>query len=101
MIIIKGTNVYPTAVETLLGAVAGLAPHYELHVARERTGDALTVKVEAEPGYPAGQYGALTRQAEQLLYERLLVRIAVEIQPPGALPRYELKATRFFDHRAR
>lgn len=101
MIIIKGTNVYPTAVEALLGEVEGLAPHYELHVARERSGDALTVKVEAEPGYPAGQYVELKRKAEQLLHERILVRIAVEIQPSGTLPRYELKAKRFFDHRER
>lgn len=101
MIIIKGTNVYPTAVEALLGEVRGLTPHYELHAARGRTGDTLTVKVEAEPGYPADRYGEFQRQAERLLYERILVRIAVEIQPPGTLPRYELKAKRFFDHRAR
>jgi phenylacetate-CoA ligase len=99
MILIKGTNVYPTAVEALLGEVRGLTPHYELHVAGGRTGDELTVKVEAEPGYPADRYGELKRQAEQLLYERILVRIGVEIQPPGTLPRYELKARRFFDHR--
>ena len=101
MIIIKGTNVYPTAVEALLGEVRGLTPHYELHVTRERIGDALTVKVEAEPGYPAARYGDLGQEAERLLYERILVRIAVEIQSPGTLPRYELKAKRFFDHRAR
>ena len=101
MIIIKGTNVYPTAVATLLGEVEGLAPHHELHVTRERIGDALTVKVEALPGYPRARYVELKRKAEQLLYERILVRIAVEIQPPGTLPRYELKAKRFFDHRER
>jgi len=101
MIIIKGTNVYPTAVEALLGEVQGLTPHYELHVVRGRTGDALTVKVEAESGYPADWYGDLRQKTEQLLYERILVRIAVEIEPPGTLPRYELKAKRFFDHRQR
>jgi phenylacetate-CoA ligase len=101
MIIIKGTNVYPTAVEALLGEVQGLTPHYELHAARGGTGDTLTVKVEAEPGYPADRYGELQRRAERLLHERILVRITVEVQPPGTLPRYELKARRFFDHRER
>lgn len=99
MIIIKGSNVYPTAVEALLGDVRGLASHYEIHVAQGRSGDELTVKVEAQPDYPAERYGELKRQAEQLLWERIMVRIAVEVQAPGTLPRYELKAKRFFDHR--
>ena len=99
MIIIKGTNVYPTAVEALLGDVRGLTSHYEIHVARGRSGDELTVKVEAQPDYLAERYGELKRQAEQHLYERIVVRIPVEIQAPGTLPRYELKAKRFFDHR--
>jgi phenylacetate-CoA ligase len=99
MILIKGTNVYPTAVEALLGDVPGLTSHYELHVARGRTGDELTVKVEARPEVGAGPYEGLRQRAERLLHERIMVRIAVEVQPPGALPRYELKARRFFDHR--
>ena len=99
MIIIKGTNVYPTAVEALLGDIPGLALHYELHVVRDLAGDELTVKVEARPDVPTGRYGELKREAERHLHERILVRIAVEIQPPGSLPRYELKARRVFDHR--
>jgi phenylacetate-CoA ligase len=99
MIIVKGTNVYPTAVEALLGDVPGLTPHYEIHVTGERTGDALAVKVEAAPDVAADRYGDLARRAERLLHERVFVRIAVEVQPPGTLPRYELKAKRFFDHR--
>lgn len=99
MIIIKGTNVYPTAVEALLGDVKGLTSHYEIHVTRGRTGDELAVKVEAQPDAPSEQYETLKRKAEQLLYERIMARIAVEIHTPGSLPRYELKAKRFFDHR--
>lgn len=49
--------------------------------------------------YSSHYYGE--QKTEQLLYERILVRIAVEIEPPGTLPRYELKAKRFFDHRQR
>jgi phenylacetate-CoA ligase len=101
MIIIKGTNVYPTAVEALLGDVAGLASHYEVHVAAGRAGDELAVKVEAAPDVPAERYADIQRRAEAHLYERLLVRVGVQVQMPGALPRYELKAKRFFDHRRR
>ncbi len=99
MVVIKGTNVYPTAVETILGDVRELSPNYEIHAAKGRIADELTVKVEAQPDYPAERYGDLKSRVEKLLYERIFVRIAVEIQPPGTLPRYELKAKRFFDHR--
>jgi phenylacetate-CoA ligase len=99
MIIIKGTNVYPTAVEAFLGEVRELSPNYEIHVSKGKIADELLVKVEAQPDVPAARYGEVRAQAEKLLYERIFVRIAVEIQPPGALPRYELKAKRFFDHR--
>ena len=33
------------------------------------------------------------------LRRRIGVRIGVEVVAPGGLPRYELKAKRFFDHR--
>ena len=99
MIIIKGTNVYPTAVEALLGDVKGLTSHYEIHVTRGRAGDELAVKVEAQPDVRSEQYETLRKKAEQLLYERIMARIAVEVHTPGSLPRYELKAKRFFDHR--
>lgn len=99
MIIIKGANVYPTAIESLLGDVPGLTPNYEIHVSRSRLNDEITVKVEAGPQCSTAEYAALKQKAEEFLYEKMLVRIGVEIHPPGTLPRYELKAKRFFDHR--
>ena len=99
MIIIKGTNVYPTAVEAILGEVRELSPNYEIHVTKGRIADELLVKVEVRPDYPRERYAELQARTERVLHERVFVRIAVEIQPPGALPRYELKAKRFFDHR--
>ncbi|MBI3015225.1 MAG: AMP-binding protein [Candidatus Tectomicrobia bacterium] len=99
MIIIKGTNVYPTAIETLLGDVSGLTANYEIHVSSGQLNDEITAKVEAAPDVSASDYATLQRKAEGILYDKILVRIGVEIQKPGALPRYELKAKRFFDHR--
>jgi len=99
MIIVKGINVYPTAVEALLHRVSGLAEHYELHVARESANDHVVVKVEARPETPADRYPALKREAEGILKSVIGVTIGIDIQAPGSLPRYELKAKRFFDHR--
>ncbi|MBI3091405.1 MAG: hypothetical protein HYY96_12115 [Candidatus Tectomicrobia bacterium] len=99
MIIIKGTNVYPTAVEALLGDVAGLSEHYEIHVDTEDKSDSITVKVEAARGLPSEQYEKAAQEAARLLYKSIMVRIGIKVLPPESLPRYELKAKRFFDHR--
>lgn len=99
MIIAKGVNVYPTAVEALLHRVAGLSEHYELHVSREAANDAVTVKVEARPDMPETRYPALRAEAEGVLKGTIGVTIGVVVLGPGTLPRYELKAKRFFDHR--
>ena len=99
MIIVKGVNVYPTAIEALLHRVSGLSEHYEVHVGREARNDFVTVKVEARGGVPAAGYAQLGADVEQTLRASIGVSIGVEVQAPGALPRYELKAKRFFDHR--
>lgn len=99
MITVRGVNVFPTAIEALVGEVGGTTEHYEIHVFRREGLDQLLLKVEAAPGVPAERYGALQRELEELLHHRLKVRVPVEVLPPGSLPRYELKSKRFFDHR--
>jgi phenylacetate-CoA ligase len=99
MIIVKGVNVYPSAVESLLHRVTGLSEHYEIHVGRDTANDFVTVKVEARSDVPGERYARLGREAEGVFKSVVGVGIDVEVQPPGSLPRYELKARRFFDHR--
>ncbi|MBI2369574.1 MAG: AMP-binding protein [Deltaproteobacteria bacterium] len=99
MIVIKGTNVYPTAVEAMLGRVRGLTENYEIHVDHVDRDDVVTVKVEAARELPEPRYDEVGLEAEQLFRANIGVRIGCEVLKPGALPRYELKAKRFFDHR--
>jgi len=99
MIIVKGVNVYPSAVEALLHRIAGLSEHYEVHVDRDATNDFVTVKAEARPEIDAARYAGLRQDAEGVFKSVIGVSIAVSVQAPGSLPRYELKAKRFFDHR--
>ena len=99
MIIVKGVNVYPSALEALLHRVAGLSEHYELHVGRDALNDFVTVKVEARGEIDENRYASVSREAEAVFKSAIGVSIGVEIQKPGSLPRYELKAKRFFDHR--
>lgn len=97
MVTIRGVNVYPTAVENLLGEVAGLSNFYELHISRVGGFDRMLVKVEAAS--PEG-FDVLDEALNRHLRENLGVRLETEVLPPDSLPRYELKTKRVFDHRA-
>ena len=99
MVKIKGVNVYPTAIENLLGQVDGMTRYYEMHVDRVGGLDQLLVRVEAQEGVSPETYGSLVERAEALYRSSLGVRIGVEVVAPKTLPRYELKTKRIFDHR--
>jgi phenylacetate-CoA ligase len=99
MIVVKGVNVYPTAVEALLHKVTPLTEHYEVHVRREAANDVVTVKAEARPDVAEALYPRVRGEAEAVLKEAIGVTIGVEVLRPGSLPRYELKARRFIDER--
>jgi phenylacetate-CoA ligase len=98
MVTIRGVNVYPTAVENLIGEVPGLSNHYELHVSRVDGMDRMLVKVEAQS--EGDELTQLAGQLEERLRTGLGVRLETEVLPVAALPRYELKTRRVFDSRS-
>ncbi|MDQ1506541.1 MAG: phenylacetate-CoA ligase [Actinomycetota bacterium] len=99
MVTIRGTNVYPTAVENLLGGVSGLSTHYELHISRRGGMDQMLVRVEAAAGLAEGEANEVARRLAEHLRGSLGVRVDTEVVAPTSLPRYELKTKRIFDHR--
>ena len=99
MVTIKGTNVYPTAIQSITGEINGLTENLEIHIRAEEGGNAVAVKVEADPKVPAERYEELRTKLVNDLRYKIGVSIAVEILQPRSLPRYEIKAKRVFDHR--
>ena len=99
MVTLRGTNVYQSAVENLLGQVEEISPHYELVLTRVSGLDRICVRAEPQPAVPAERYPDLGRRVEEWMHEALRVRLEVEILPPGTLPRYELKTRRIIDQR--
>jgi phenylacetate-CoA ligase len=96
MLIIRGVNLFPTAVEDIVRAFPGLSSEYLLvlddSVKDPHTGFLTGVKlrVEAEPGATAD----LGERLSQRLREKLQVRFVVEVLPSGTLPRTVHKARR-------
>jgi phenylacetate-CoA ligase len=99
MVTIKGTNVFPTAIQGIIGEMDGLSENVEVHISAEEGGDAVHTKVEPLPEIPREAYQKLEIELANELHYRIGVRIGVEIVLPKSLPRYEVKAKRVFDHR--
>lgn len=99
MLTIRGTNIYPRAIEEIMTGVPGATPHYEIHVDRDSGNDRMTVRMEADPDLDADSYSDLRDTLQAEMQEAVGVGIDFEIEEPQSLPRYELKSRRFFDHR--
>ncbi|MBK9169677.1 MAG: phenylacetate--CoA ligase family protein [Bryobacterales bacterium] len=89
MVVVRGVNVYPTAIEDVLRG-CGVA-EYRVEVRVER---ALTeLSLEVEPGPEDGP--DLEHRIQAALYNALALRIPVVVVPGGTLPRFEMKARRW------
>ncbi len=99
MMTVRGTNVYPTAVENLLGAAEGVSPFYQLVLSREDQNDRMTVEFEPEAGIDEGRWEALAKAVGESIHHELHVRLEVKPVAPESLPRYELKTRRVIDNR--
>jgi phenylacetate-CoA ligase len=89
MIVVRGVNIYPSAVDEIIRA-SGRVAEYRVHVDTSR---ALTeLRIEVEP--TAGAEG-LCDELEKTLNRAFAMRIPVQCVAPNTLPRFELKAKRW------
>ena len=99
MKLIRGTNVYPRAVESIVREYSAI-DEFQIYIWRkENKQDEITVKVELRPGLEAQwdkMSGCLARDLSQA-HEGL--RFNLERMEYGQLPHFELKAKRLVDAR--
>jgi len=104
MLIVRGVNVYPTQVESVLLQVPELTPHYRLVVTRERTLDEVEVQVEVAEshlGRDSAELRPLEERVEKLIRETIGTSMRVTLLEPGQGPRSEGgKLARVDDRRA-
>lgn len=90
LLFIRGNNVFPSAIESILRTVAEVM-EYRVIVERRGALDELRLEIERRPDCDA----ALTARAVQAaLKSRFPFRIDVTVVEPGVLPRFEMKARR-------
>jgi phenylacetate-CoA ligase len=98
MLIIRGINVYPRTIETVLMGDAALGPNYAIVVDRRGPLPELETRVEVADESLTAEAGAIAARLEQQLMETVRLRISVRVGAPGSLPRSELgKAKRVYE----
>ncbi|HDM32763.1 MAG TPA: phenylacetate--CoA ligase [Deltaproteobacteria bacterium] len=102
MLIIRGVNVFPSQIESVLMDVEGLEPHYQLIVAREGALDTLEVQVEVSEKIFSDEVRKLQDMEKRIakdIKDYLGVTAKVKLVEPKTLKRFEGKAQRVIDKR--
>jgi phenylacetate-CoA ligase len=102
MLIIRGVNVFPSQIESVIMNLAGVAPHYLIEVSREHNLDVLSLLVEVDERLFADTVGHLeswTISVRKELESALGVSIRVRLVEPKTIERSEGKAKRVIDRR--
>ena len=119
MLIIRGVNVFPSQIESVLLMSPEVAPHYLLIVKREGSMDALDVEVELTPEVfdaakdavlkadgrvaleESESLNALKAKIKENIKDIVGVTVRVDFKEPGTIERSEGKAKRVIDKRAK
>ena len=102
MLIIRGVNVFPSQIESVLMQIEGISPHYQIIVEREAGLDKLEVQVEVSDEMFSDRIKALEETQELIRAEiesYLGIGVKVMLVEPRTIPRSEGKAVRVVDNR--
>ncbi len=103
MLIIRGVNVFPSQIESVLMEIEEVEPHYQLVITREGYLDNLEVQVEVPQKIFSGEFRALER-LERKIRDRILsvvgITVKVRLVEPRSIARSSGKAVRVVDKRA-
>ncbi len=103
MLIVRGVNVFPSQIETVLLQVEGVLPHYVIIADREKGAmDQLEIWVEVSQDLFADDIGRLRRlqqTAESEMQEVLGIHARVKLVEPHRIERSMGKARRVIDRR--
>ena len=101
MLIIRGVNVFPSQIETVL-LNHGYAANYQLIVDRKNNTDSLDVQVEMTPEMFTDNVGGIEEKQKELadgLKSMLGIKAKVSLVAPKSIARSEGKAVRVIDKR--
>ena len=102
MLIIRGINVFPSQIESVLTEIEETEPHYQLVVSREGALDKMEVQVEVGERFFSDEIRALEALSARIRREIsnvLSIAVDVKLVEPKTIARSEGKAKRVIDTR--
>ena len=102
MLIVRGVNVFPSQIESVLLQIEGVQPHYLIVVDRQRSLDDLEVWVEVSEEVFGDEIRGLERLEARVsgeLHSMLGISARVKLVEPRTIQRSEGKARRVIDRR--
>ena len=102
MLIIRGVNVFPSQVESVLLGFDFVTPNYQITVSREGALDSVSIDVEMAEGVAFDTVREVESRARMLrsaIEQVLNIAATVRLVPPGTLERSEGKARHVVDTR--
>jgi phenylacetate-CoA ligase len=102
MLIIRGVNVFPSQIESVLAKYREIAPYYMIIVSRENSTDMLEIQVEFSDNLFSDEVRVmeeLERKIADELHSVLNIHAKLTFVQPKSLPRSEGKAQHVVDKR--
>jgi len=102
MLIIRGINLFPSQVESILLEMSEIKPHYQLIVDRTNNLDTLELKVEVDEAFfldKISQLEALRKKIQDNLESSLGLGIKITLVEPKVIERSGGKSKRVIDKR--
>lgn len=102
MMVIRGVNVFPSQIESVLVNIDGLAPHYQIILYKKGYLDDIEIRVEIAEDAFTDKYRdleAIENKFKQQLYKTLSLNPKVRLVEPHSIERTEGKAKRVIDMR--
>ena len=92
MVVVRGVNIYPSAVEEIIRACGGVA-EYQVRISTVAALTEMALQIEPAAGCPDA--AVLARKIENDLASSFGLRVPVSVAPAGTLPRFDQKAKRW------
>ncbi len=102
MLIIRGVNVFPSQIESLLMQTKGIEPHYQIIVDRKGSMDDIEVMVEVNETVFSDEIkilNGLSKNISDRFKSTLGISAKITLVEPQTIPRSEGKAVRVVDRR--
>ncbi len=103
MLVIRGVNVFPSQIESVIGEMSFLSPFYHITLENKNYMDDMTIEVELNEESLTEDMNKLNDMSKQLsnrLKNILNIKANVRLVLPGTLKRFEGKAQHVTDNRS-